>query len=49
VPRPLNYRLSDAVSTHAAPRNGGACISYFGGKCFDIWSLPRFAISYQRV
>ena len=27
VPRPLNYRLSDAVSTHAAPRNGGASVS----------------------
>ena len=24
VPRPLNYRLSDAVSAHVAPRNGGA-------------------------
>jgi hypothetical protein len=27
VPRPLNYRLSDAASTHAAPRNGGASAS----------------------
>ena len=24
VARPLNYRLSDAVSTHVAPGNGGA-------------------------
>ena len=27
VPRPLNYRLSDAVSAHVAPRNGGASVS----------------------
>ena len=27
VPRPLNCRLSDAVSTHVAPRNGGASVS----------------------
>jgi hypothetical protein len=27
VPRPLNCRLSDAVSTHVAPRNGGAPVS----------------------
>ena len=27
VPRPLNYRLSDAVSTHAASRNGSASVS----------------------
>ena len=27
VPRPLNIRLSDAVSTHVAPRNGGASAS----------------------
>ena len=26
VPRSLNYRVSSAVSTHAAPRNGGASI-----------------------
>jgi len=24
---PLNYRLSDAVSAHVAPRNGGASVS----------------------
>ena len=29
VPRPLNYRLSDAASTRVAPRNGGIC---FGGR-----------------
>ena len=27
VARPLNCRLSDAVSTHVAPRNGGASVS----------------------
>jgi hypothetical protein len=27
VPRPLNYHLSDAVSAHVAPRNGGASVS----------------------
>ena len=27
VPRPLNYRVSDAVSTHVAPRNDGASVS----------------------
>ena len=27
VPRPLNYRLSDAVSTHVALRNAGAFAS----------------------
>ena len=31
VPRPLNYRLSDAVSTHVAPRNGGASVSAADG------------------
>jgi hypothetical protein len=27
LPRPLNYRLSDAASTHVAPGNGGASVS----------------------
>ena len=27
VPRPLNCRVSDAVSARVAPRNGGACVS----------------------
>jgi len=27
VQRPWNYRLSDAVSTHVAPRNAGASVS----------------------
>ena len=27
VPRPLNYRLRDAASTHVVPRNGGASVS----------------------
>ena len=27
VPRPLNYRLSDALSTRVAPRNGGVSVS----------------------
>jgi len=27
MPRPLNYRLGDAVSAHVAPRNGGASVS----------------------
>jgi hypothetical protein len=27
VPRPLNYSLSDAVSAHVAPRDGGASVS----------------------
>ena len=27
VPRPLMYRLSDAVSTHVAPRSSGASVS----------------------
>ena len=31
VPRPLMYRLSDAVSTHVAPRNGGASDSVAHG------------------
>ena len=31
VPRPLNYRLSDAVSAHVAPRNGGASVSAANG------------------
>jgi hypothetical protein len=31
VPRPLNYRLSDAASTRVAPRNGGASVSGAGG------------------
>ena len=26
VPRPLNYRLSDAVSAHVAPRNGDVSV-----------------------
>ena len=26
LPRPLNYRLSDAASTHVAPGNGGASV-----------------------
>ena len=31
VPRPLNIRVSDAVSAHVAPRNGGACVSGANG------------------
>ena len=31
VPRPMNYRLSNAVSTHVAPRNGGASVSAADG------------------
>ena len=27
MPRSLNYRLSDAVVTHVAPRNGGISVS----------------------
>ena len=30
VPRPLNYRLRDAASTHVAPRNGGTSVSAAG-------------------
>ena len=27
VPQPLNYRLSDTVSTHVTPRKGGVSVS----------------------
>ena len=31
VPRPLNYRLSDAVSAHVAPRNGDVSVPEAAG------------------
>ena len=48
VPRQLNYRLSDAVSTHVALRNGGASVSGVVGVHDASGTLSsRFALRHN--
>jgi hypothetical protein len=52
VPRPLNYRASDAVSAHVAPRNGGASVSAANGMLAAYgtlsWSFARYSRCSKR-
>ena len=41
VPRPLNYRLSDALWTRVAPRNGGVSVSGAVGALAAYGTLSR--------
>ena len=46
--RSLNYRVSDAVSTHVAPRNGGASVSGADGMHEASGTLSRsFALRHH--
>ena len=47
MPRPLNYRLSDAVSSHVAPRNGGASVSGANGMLAAYGALSRSLAIYH--
>ena len=47
VPRPLNIRVSDAVSAHVAPRNGGASVSAANGMLAAYGTLSRSLAMYH--
>jgi len=48
LPRPLNHRMSDTVSTHVAPRNGGASVSGAVGVLAAHGALRRsFALRHH--
>ena len=47
VPRPLNCRLSDAVSTHVVPRNGGASVSGADGTFAAYGARSRCLAMYH--
>jgi len=44
VPLPLNYRVSDAVSTHVVRRNGGASVSGADG-AFKASEAPSSSLA----
>jgi hypothetical protein len=47
VPRPLNHGLSDAASTHIAPRNSCASVSATAGVLAAYGTLGRSLAMYQ--
>jgi len=49
VPRPLNYGLSDAVSTHVTPRNGSVSISGTDGMFVAYGTLSRSFVLRHRA
>jgi hypothetical protein len=49
VTRPLNYRVSDAVSMHAAPRDGGASVSGANGMLAAYGTLSRSLAMYYHA
>ena len=49
LPRPLNYRVSDAALAHAAPRDGGASVSGANGMFAAYGTLSRSLAMYHHA